>query len=124
MTHLLLIQIALMNLSLNKYLLLPGGLLLLAFSVQANSFRGKIEGFDLSSCHLEKCFRIVSPLAHISHLDGSYAFDEASLNLSGRTIASRDAYYDRNMKKVFMRNVEGIDYVYDVPTGELHRYGK
>ncbi len=111
-------------LNLNKFFLLPGGLLLLAFSVHANSFRGKIEGFQLATCHLKKCFRIVSPLAHVSHLDGSYAFDEASLNLTGRTIASRDAYYDKNMKKVFMRNVEGVDYVYDVVSGELQQYGK
>ncbi len=113
-----------LNLNLNKFFFLPGGLLLLVFSVQANSFRGKIEGFNLTGCHLEKCFQIDSPLAYISHLDGNYAFDEASLKLSGRTIASKDAYYDRNMKKVFMRNVEGVDYVYDVSTGELHRYGK
>lgn len=110
-------------LKLNKYFLLPGGLLLLAFSVHANTFRGKIEGFQLSICHLEKCFRLISPLAHVSHLDGNYAFDEASLDLSGRTIASRDVYYDRNMKKVFLRNVSGVDYVYDVVSGELHQYG-
>jgi hypothetical protein len=103
---------------------MPGGFLLLAFSVQANSFRGKIEGFQLASCHQEKCFQIISPLAHISYFDGSYAFDEASLKLSGRTIASRDAYYDKNLKKVFMRNVEGVDYVYNIVSGELLQYGK
>jgi hypothetical protein len=110
---------------LSKNSLLTGGaLLLLSFSTFAQSLQGRIDGFELASCHSLHCFRLSSPVAYISRVDGSFAFDEAKLSVRDRTLASKDVYYDRNLNKVFVRNVEGTDYIYDVKSGELTRYGQ
>ncbi len=106
----------------SKFLLVPGGLLLLAFSLHASVFKGKIEGFELATCQASTCYRLKSPLAHIGHIDGSLAFDEATLIVGNRTIASKDVYFDRKLKKIFLRNVGGAEFVYDVRRNELTRY--
>ncbi len=126
--HSLRILIVKMLKKFNFHYLSGGVLLLLTFSLQASVFRGKIEGFELSTCHLEKCFQLSAPIAFVSYLDGNYAFDEAKFTLqekSGlkRTLASRDVYYDHHLLKVFVRNVEGADYVYDVKSGVLTKFG-
>lgn len=106
----------------SKFLIVPGGLLLLAFSIQASVFKGKIEGFELASCQEKTCFRIKSPLAYIGHIDESLAFDEATLIVGERTLASKDVFFDRKLKKIFLRNVSGAEYVYDVGRNELTRF--
>jgi hypothetical protein len=103
-------------------IIVPGGLLLLAFSTQASLFKGKIEGFELATCQASHCFCLKSPLAHIGHIDGSLAFDEATLIIGNRSIASKDVYFDRKLRKIFLRNVDGSEYVFDVGRNELTRY--
>lgn len=106
----------------SKFLLVPGGILLLAFSVQASIFKGKIEGFELATCESSNCYRLKSPLAHIGHIDGSLAFDEATLIVGKQSISSRDVYFDRKLKKIFLRDVAGSEFVYDVRKNQLTRY--
>ena len=109
----------------SNFSILSGGvLLLLTCSSFASSFQGKIEGFELSSCHSTKCFRLVSPVAYVSGIDGNYAFDKATFSVQNRSLASDDVYYDKRLKKIFFRNVSGEDYIYDVTTGSLNQYGK
>ncbi|MFL5784285.1 MAG: hypothetical protein ACJ76H_06750 [Bacteriovoracaceae bacterium] len=107
----------------NSSILTGGVLLLLSFPTFAGNFFGKIEGFKLSTCESTHCFRLDSPLAHVSQLDGNYAFDEASLTIQDKTLVSTDVYYDRRLHKVFMRNVNGTEFVYNVASGELTRFG-
>lgn len=76
----------------------------------------------MASCQATNCFRIQSPLAHIGHIDGSLAFDEATLTVGNKTIASKDVYFDRNLKKIFLRDVAGAEFVYDVGRNELTRF--
>lgn len=106
----------------SKLLIVPGGLLLLAFSIHASVFKGKIEGFEMANCQASSCFRLKSPLAHIGHVDGSLAFDEATLIVGQKTVTSKDVYFDRKLKKIFLRNVAGSEFVYDVGRNELTRY--
>jgi hypothetical protein len=109
----------------NHFSILTGeALLLLSLSASAGVFQGKIEGFRLASCFSQHCFRLISPVAYVSALDGNYAFDSASFTVQNRTLASEDVYYDRRLKKVFVRNVEGRDYIYDVTSGKLTRFGE
>jgi hypothetical protein len=113
-----------MKLKNNHLSILTGGVfLLLSFPSYAGNFFGKIEGFKLSACDSSHCFRLDSPLAFVSQLDGNYAFDEARLTTRDRTIVSKDVYYDRRLRKIFVRNVEGADFIYNVASGELVRYG-
>jgi hypothetical protein len=116
----------------NRFHLAWGLMALMLSNVSfATHFSGEIHNLQLSTCGTQYCFKIDSPKAYISKLNGSYAFDIAQITLldkntkSEQILTSHDAFYDVFQKKILIRNAGengDQDFLFDVADQKLLKF--